>query len=215
MANTDVDVINPTTVERPLNQTQLKNLERLVVGDFTDLKATVTAEIETRLNKRLQAIEVQYANEDGLNKARTKLIELGRKMEDQLRAHHAKLVSEGFSLGPKADRYGNRISTASIAVSTGADGLQVAGKSEALSRAKAAAQRLQNSATRVLASNERKVLRLVLLQGISAQAALELINDLPEADDILSLVQQEMEANQSEDVEELFGNPKKVVPALD
>jgi hypothetical protein len=32
--------------EKPLNQTQLKNLERLVEGDFADLQDAVRADIE-------------------------------------------------------------------------------------------------------------------------------------------------------------------------
>ena len=204
---TEVDKAVETIREKPLNQTQLKNLRELVNGDFRDLQEEVAAEIDRRYRAKVAEIEEEYAKTADLDKARDKARDEVRKAEDKLVAALEKILNNP-SLTLES-RYGESKSVAgSVEVSFDADRIKQKGKDEAIKKADQAKHALEMAARRVMNREQRAVDRQCLLQGISAYGAHELIRDLPEAADILPLVSAEMQMKESEAMDLLMSDVK-------
>lgn len=189
--------------EKPLNQTQLKNLRELVDGDFGDLQQEVVDEIDRRLRTRLEQIDEQFRANADLEKARKVLRDdvartkerLVNKVAKQTEKNGIELLSNsGRSIAPEEI----------VQVSIETNRLKQKGRDEARNKAQEAADTLKQTARRVIAREQRQVDRQCLLQGISATGAHELIRDLPEAADILPLVSAEMATKESDAMSELM-----------
>lgn len=183
--------------EKPLNQSQLKNLKELVGGDFYDLRVTLETEVDNRLSRKEEAINTRYDEQADLGKARQKLVDEARKAEDKLRALVDKFKEQGIEV--REDRY-----TKLVAVSVQTEFLTQTGRAKELQAARRAAERMKNHIARVLSREERGIQRMVLLQGIGATGALELIRDLPAPEDILAMVAAELQATASDDLKTLM-----------
>lgn len=179
---------------KPMNQTQLKNLQKLVEGDFMDLMMKVRNDIERRKTERIREINEKYNDEKAVIAAQAKLRSAIEKARSQLQAVVDGLREKGFT-------------TTGQAVFTLQDQshyLQAVGRSEAVARVNSAAQRLHDVARNAISAERRKIERQILLQGITGQAAFEIINDMPDMKDVFALVQQEM-AEEPAVVAELLG----------
>lgn len=183
--------------EKPLNQSQLKNLKELVGGDFTDLRITLDTEVDNRLSKKEEAINAKFDKEADLGKAQQKLKDEARKAEDKLRALVEKFKEQGIEVA--TNRYHSVVE-----VSVQPEYLTQTGREKELRAAKDAAYRMKNHIIRVLSREERAIQRMVLLQGIGATGALELVRDLPEPADILTMVAAELQASASDDLKTLM-----------
>lgn len=188
-------------VEKPLNQTQLKNLRELVAGDFSELKGKVARDIDKRLKRKLDEIEEKYKDVANLEEARERLVNAQRQAEDALRKVVNKVTEDGklafVSVG------GNPIATP-FDVDVNVDRLRQVGKNEEVNKAKGAAQELKQAAFRVIDREERDIQRLCLLQAITSSAATTIINDLPKPEDVMPLIGAELMAESEEEMIELM-----------
>lgn len=205
---TEYDKAVETIREKPLNQTQLKNLRELVQGDFHDLEQEVMSEIDRRHRAKVAEIEDQFRQTADLDKAREKARDEVRKAEDRLRTALEKILdNESLALAP--DRYGNNDTLdAHLTVTFNPSKIQQKGRDEAIQKANEAKYALEMAAKRVMNREQRAIDRQCLLQGISAHGAHELIRDLPEASDILPLVSAEMQMKESEAMDLLMSDLK-------
>lgn len=178
-------------VEKPLNQTQLKNLRELVSGDFEELRAKVTRDIDKRLGKKKEEIEEKYKDVANLEEAREKLIQAKREAEDALR----EVVSEITRDGKLAflTHSGTPVAVP-FDVEVNHEALRQVGKKDELNRAENAARELKTAAIRIISREERSIQRLCLLQAITSSAATTIINDLPKPEDVMPLVGAELMA---------------------
>jgi hypothetical protein len=143
---------------------------------------------------------------DLARKHNEKLTKLAQQLEDEATALLAKLKDDGIV--PTLDRnyrqpqrpYSVTAGTAQASILL----LQIVGKDEAINRVNTAANRLRDTAVRVLNREQRSIQRQVLLQGITAFSAHTLIQDLPKAEDIIVLVQQELQMTSEDDIAELI-----------
>lgn len=199
-AVTSPDRVPAVAGGKPLNQTQLKNLEKLVMGDFNDLREQVNVEVDNRLSRKLEAVRSQYGDDGALRQARADLVALQRRMQDELEAFLQGLKARGIA------PWSHHQEVAGVRAAP--ETLRLEGLQQAERQLADAAFRLKATASRILAGAERKVLRAVLLQGITDVSAVELINDMPEADDIITLVKAELQTNRDTegDLELLFGD---------
>ncbi len=201
-SETESDKAVAVTREKPLNQTQLKNLRELVSGDFADLHQEVYAEIERRHRAKINEIEERYKDMANLDKARKELRDDMAKTYERLVAKVQKVLDkDGFTAGHLS-------AEGLVAVSIKVDSIVQDGKDEEIRKANEAKYALEMAAKRVLNREQRAVDRQCLLQGISAFGAHELIRDLPEAADILPLVSAEMQMKESEAMDLLMSDVK-------
>lgn len=191
-----------TIREKPLNQTQLKNLRELVNGDFCDLTEEVMNEIERRHRAKVNEIEERYKETADLDKARKALRDDAHRTYQRIVEKVRKTLEEdGFTAG-------NRSAEALVTVNVNTDWIVQDGKDEEIRKANAAKYALEMAAKRVLNREQRAIDRVCLLQGISTVGAHEIIRDLPEAADILPLVSAEMQMKESEAMDLLMSDVK-------
>lgn len=178
--------------DKPLNQTQLKNLQQLVAGDFEDLRTHILTDIDNRKSRRLQEVAAEYEDTTPVEKARQKLIDAQRKAEDAVnKAINDALKDPKVQVAPGYSVFGG--------IKLALDAIRLAGRKEALDGVEKASVRLKNTAIRILNAQERQVQRQVLLQGITAVGAQELIRDLPQREDIVALVELELSMGEGSD----------------
>lgn len=189
------------TTEKPLNQTQLKTLERIVQGDFEDLRQKLDLEIERRKDRKIAALD----NEDytkRIEAAREAIQEYGEQVRLQVTSHLEELAkTHGVDIF--GHRTGRRNAPPVIQVSINATSVDVAGVEQARSQIITAANDLRRTVYHVLDREHRKVTRQILLQGVTPGGATELLDDLPEMDDILTLVEMEADIESSESLKAL------------
>lgn len=179
----------PAANEKPMNATQMKNLQAIVAGDFDDLKAAVRADIDKRLGARLRYISETYDSPESINAAWLKIRELTAELHERVGELEASLREGGFTWSGMLI---NVASTSQLNLSEGVNLKQ---------RANQAAERLRAAAFRVIDKEKRKIDRTILLQGITGMAAQTILDDMPEAEDIVRLVIAELQ--DSADLEEL------------
>lgn len=187
---------NAITREKPLNQTQLKNLREVVSGDFQDLQEQVRVEVNRRAEAKKEEIRERYRDVASLEEARQKVTDLVRKFEDEVE----ELKEEIRGTESLTIKEGRLI----IQVTGSPDSIKQEGLHEELAKIGRAADDVVQTANRVLAREKRTVDRQCLLQGISAFNAHQLINDLPTAEDILPLVNTEIALHSGESMAALF-----------
>lgn len=191
--------------EKPLNQTQLKNLRELVQGDFRDLGEEVTAEINRRHRAKVSEIEERYRETADLDKARKMLRNEASKARERLVKKVEEILNkDGFAARRNASA--EKLVTLDVDV----DEIVQDGKDEELRKANDARSALTTAANRVMNREQRAIDRQCLLQGISAAGAHELIRDLPQAADILPLVSAEMQMKESEAMDLLMSDVKSL-----
>lgn len=203
--STEVAIVDATTpgtgvavVEaKPLNQTQLKNLQALVDADFKDLSSEIFNEIDQRTSRKIEDIRTKFADQDSLvykiqDEANAILREYEQKANEAVRKlaekHKATYVSpiNGLALRPN-----------SIVLANDRD--------KQIQRVQSASQRLRAQAAVILGREQRKIARAVLLQGITAQSAVSLIDQLPNVASIMEAVKAETAATNGDDIATLLG----------
>lgn len=193
------DLVSIDQTEKPLNATQMKSLKQLVEGDFRDLDSRVTNMIESRLSLQIQEIEKKY--EDAERRAETIRQSLREKVEEMKSNAQEFLVKAMSSDDLEFTGYNREL----IHVTVNDDHLKVVGKDKEISEAREAARRLRMTAQTVIGRQERASQRQILLQGIGAISAIELLNDLPDADDVMTMVMSELEMTNESDLSVLMG----------
>lgn len=189
----------PVTVEKPLTATQMKSLKQLVEGDFRDLHSRVVNMIDSRLSRQIQAIERKY--EDAERRAETIRQSLREKVEEMKSNAQEFLVKAMSSDELEFTGYNREL----ISITVNTDHLKVVGKDQEIRDAREAANRLRMTAQTIISRQERVSQRQILLQGIGALSAIELINDLPEAEDVMTMVMSELEMTSEDDLNVLMG----------
>lgn len=182
---------------KPLNQTQLKNLQALVDADFKDLSSEIFNEIDQRTSRKIEDIRTKFADQDSLvykiqDEASAILREYEQKANDAVRKlaekHKATFVApiNGLALRPNAIILAND-------------------RDKQIQRVQSASQRLRAQAAVILGREQRKIARAVLLQGITAQSAVSLIDQLPNVASIMEAVKAETAATNGDDIATLLG----------
>jgi hypothetical protein len=184
--------------EKPLNQSQIKNLRELVHGDFQDLHIQVEDEIERRLKARLDEIEEKFSKTESLEAAQERLRQAGREAEDRLRSLVSELTKGDIEV--ETTRYNKSI----VAVEVDVDLLVQKGRGQAENKANAAASRLKTTAYRLLAREQRGIERTVLLQGITSGSAQQILDDMPASEDVMTLIAGEMQMVSEDDIKALI-----------
>lgn len=189
------------TGEKPMTATQMKNLERLVMMDFDDLQEKVLSDITQRYTRKMEAIDAKF----GDNKAvRTALNEANKFVDDmnaKTKDFYEALVEKHSGL--KFPEYVGTFFTNGGQLSVKAVPEQV-GREEARQRLLSARNRVEDMALTILGRERRKVQRLVLLQGVTPSAAQELLNDLPDGQDVMTLLQSELALANQDDIDVLM-----------
>lgn len=195
------------TTEKPLNQTQLRNLQELVAGDFSDLSRESLAMINQRASRRKEAIIKSYDDttkrEAEMNEAITRYCE-----EEQARINAVvlKMIEEsgGASTTERPVTVAMR-QPAKIANDMAAE----------LTALDNATGRLREQSNIVIARERRAIERSILLQGIVASAAQTIINDLPKIEDVLGLVAESTAATHADDIRIVLGlEPGDELPTM-
>lgn len=187
--------------EKPLSPTQQKNLKEILEGDFADLREQTAYEINRQLNARLAEIDEEYGDQTKVQRARTKLQRAAEKAQTALQKVADEVEQSGVTLhgGYERQRPGHKM----FAVQVYTDSLLIQGKEEAEVKARRAAQNIKATADLVINRRYREAQRQVLLCGITAPTAAEIVNDLPDADVIISEVTAALATNNEADVKEL------------
>ena len=193
----------------PLNQTQLKNLQKLVDADFDDLRDQVLNELKQRFSRRTQEVQKQcQVYDDKASAIRTSvsafLREEAEKLENKARALIGKSGAEvlGVSVLSHPCQINPHVEI------TIAGGQTVRAATDEVHEAYS---RLRNQITVTIDRERRKVTRLVLLQGITATAATDLIASLPQPQNIYALVQAETAESHAEDIATLMGAKSSII----
>lgn len=188
----------PAVVDnKPMNQTQLKNLQKLVDIDFNELHSQVIGDIHLRASKRKEQIEAAHSAKDpGLSKMQKKVAAWEEKVRTDAGALQAEMNESGFGLPNGAVLHIPSPASYSIVRLN---------KNEELLRVRRAESRLTEIASNLMGREKRKIDRVILLQGITGAGAQSIIDDMPELRDIFALVQAEMQ-NHEDDVVELLGD---------
>jgi len=173
----------PAIVERPLNATQLKALERIVNADLDDAQAALFRQLDEQYEARLVAVRAEYNDQKMLAAASVAQTALTRQIEDDIvRAWDRLAEAHPKALLPRpalrAHRQGGTV--------------EPKGLSEALRELMVARNTLRSEVATTIDAERRQLTRQVLLQGVTNLAAAELVNDTPSAEDILGLVQQRL-----------------------
>lgn len=201
--STDIEVAAPPAAQPPavpappdraLNSTQQKNLQKIVEGDFSDLRERVVYEINQQLDRRTKTIDAKYDDRKKLDDAKKKLKAAVEKAREQLRKAVENIEASGVSVA---------VGGYPVEVKVYEWMLVVEGKAVEVDAAVNAAQRLRSTSSLVLNRREREAQRAVLLSGITTQTAADLINGMPKAADILGEVQAEMAVNNEDDLKAL------------
>lgn len=190
MASTEVAL-----PERPMNQTQLKNLQKLVDGDFTDLHAQVSRFIRGLRDKRLAELQKKYEPIESSQKAQELLNQFQAKADAELTGLAAKLGKLGFRFRPG---YGPDMRVRR-------DYLEQVGFSEEQSKINQAANRVTQAANDVIGAEHRKVNRVVLLQGVTGEKAQSILDAMPSVESVMEQVKEALTEYQ-EDLNTLNGN---------
>lgn len=189
-----------THTDKPLNQTQVKNLKEIALGDFEDLRARVFQELDDRKEQKLKEIDERYKGFD-TDAEEEKLHQLQRKLEDEIRQALNDLNNRGYSV--QAQRYG-RPYTVEIGVDVHHDK-----RENERRKVQKAHKNLSNRAANIINREHRATERVILLQSITSDAAMEILKDLPTAEDVLPLIASEMMTESNEDdVKTLIGDVK-------
>lgn len=183
--------------DKPLTQVQQGNLQKIIYGDFADLRERTAYEIRQQLDARLAEIEKQLADNRKVEAGKKKLT----AAHDRAQAILDKADAEVRATGLVLESHGNVLPFFTLSVCT--VGLQLDGRAAAVQRAHNAANRVQRTADLVINRREREANRQVLLSGISAPNAADLVNGLPKSADILGEVTAEIAINNEEDLREL------------
>lgn len=181
--------------ERPMNQTQLKNLQKLVDGDFGDLQAQVSRFIRGLRDKRLAEIQKKYEPIESNQKAQELLNQFQAKMDTEMANLGTKLAKLGFRFRPG---YG-------IDLRVRRDYLEQVGLSEEQKKINQAAQRVSGAANDVIGAEHRKVNRVVLLQGVTGEKAQSILDAMPSVESVMEQVKEALTEYQ-EDLNTLNGN---------
>lgn len=169
----------PAIVERPLNATQLKTLERIINDDLNEASAELLRQIDEQHAARVEAIHAEYNNQSVLSTANTAQTALIRQFEDDITNAWQRLAEAH----PKVQFTKPTLSM------RGVHDLQLRGYNEAITEANEARRILRAEVGATVERERRALTRQVLLQGVTNLAAAELVNDTPNAEDLLNTVQ--------------------------
>jgi hypothetical protein len=199
MPDTDKDKAPGTAVERanvekPLNQTQMKNLERIVMGDFDELESRLKRELDKKHAERIRSINDRYGDDNTLREARLGCERLGNDLREQINAFMESLAEQ--NLKPK--RY-----NAVISVTISPANLELVGHGEAINKAQTAYQRLQNIVRERMASYRRMATRKLLLQTVHPQSTSAILDDMPGYEEVVRQIMRALEEDGSADLDEL------------
>lgn len=175
-------ISEPAIVERPLNATQLKALERIINDDLTDARAELLRQIDEQHAARIEAIHAEYNNQSVLSTANTAQTALIRQFEDDITNAWQRLAEAH----PKVQFTKPTLSLRGI------HDLQFKGYSEAIIEANEARGTLRREIEATVDRERRSLTRQVLLQGMTNLAATELVNDTPNAEDLLNAVRERL-----------------------
>ena len=190
---------NGLVVDRPLNQTQVKNLTTIVEGDMANLQAKVKEDIDRRLRQRLTEIEAQYGATTGWEQWQAKYTKLADDFRKQIAAIEQQVVQAGFQAS------GPGITVTTSGGMYNASFWKREGADEAAKRVRNAAQLMNEAVARIVARETHKVKRAILLQSLpGGPSAIEILSDLPSADDLLELIRAELAEKDADLVAELL-----------
>lgn len=199
MSSTDVVVR-----EQPLSATHIRNLERIVKGDFEDLKSSLRMQLHKRFNEKVAALSNRFADEQQRQLAANAFGAALALLRDRAHVAMEKLAGEypdvdftgwRFEVQPLQTN-GTYRSQQNIPNSKGYDA--------AYRRLNNAHQRLQGLVETLVDREHRKVERSILLQGVTGSAAADILADMPKAEDILSLISDDLAETASEDLKVLM-----------
>jgi hypothetical protein len=200
-ASTDIEVS-----AKPLTATQLRNLQQLVDLDFNDLRERLNNDLTQQQSRRLSALN------EALHTDVERIAEVNTLMQDEITRTRDALNAR---LGAIAKKHGMQWNTAfpcKVELQPSAT-FMTPEKSAAVTAKNKLADaffRVLNEVLTTVNREHRKVTRMVLLQGISAQGAAEIINDLPNPDDILSIVQSSAALTHEDDIKTILGENKSL-----
>lgn len=187
----------PTFNEKPLNATQTKNLERIVEGDFKDVFDQVMLSLDRRRQDLFDEIDEEYRElEERAIQVKADLQAKANSFMETMAEYAEELKGEGFVFA-SVDEYrgaGGREVRKVNPVAVTVFSVGVDGKQEKREKTSSAITALKDTARTIIAREQRRSMRDVLLRGVTPSAAQELVADLPEAEDILTLVEAEMQA---------------------
>ena len=191
------------SVPKPLNQSQLKNLQSIVDLDFKDLREQLSNELAQQFSRRKSQIEERIATDKQRSETvNAEVVAVINKATDDLNAKLLALASKrGMQWRINADGPMAHFNWKPANLITPA---QLDAQAE-LEKLQAAFTRLKAEVTTTVNREHRKVTRVVLLQGVTAQGAQEIVADLPNPQDILTLVQASTELTHAEDIKLLMG----------
>lgn len=195
------DKVPATVPDKPLTPTQQKNLEKILEGDFADLREQTAYEINRQLDARLAEIDAEFGDTKKLKAAKDKLLKAAVKAQAALDKVAEEIEATGV-IFPRREYHANKM----YALTTHADSLIVEGKDDARYKAQHAADSIKSTAALVINRRHREAQRQVLLSGISAPAAADIVNSMPNAADIIGEVRAEVAVNNEADLDELHLN---------
>lgn len=203
MPNTPNDTGSEIVIanEKPLNQTQAKNLREIIAMDFRDLEAEVKLSVDKQLNARLKTIAAQYGTD--------------AELEEATREVHAMLASFRAQAEEARQRWAEKNIRASSTIGNGTPLWSLAanpsclvrsGHTEAKARAHDAATRLKQMAIATINRNKSIAERSILLQTLSGAAASELLSDVPTVGELMDMVMERLGTEGMDEIQELMGS---------
>lgn len=186
--------------DKPMNQTQLNNLKKLIQVDFDNLTAQLDVELNQKLAKRIKSIEAKYAKEVGrVDVARNEVALFQERVRQEAKKLKEKFIKDGVLRAGFGDDGWEVVYTPPQG--NAYRYLAVQGRDEEVSRVQHAYQRLWGIAKNMIDQEKRKYDRLVLLQGITAGPAAELLAAVPTVDVLISNIAEQIQKFTADDAD--------------
>lgn len=199
--------------DKPLNQGQAKNLQKIVELDFEDLRAKVFGDIERMLHDKLQKLD-ELSNQDEADRMTTAVLAALTSTLNSANETFQEFLDQAIDANPGLDFSGIQrypvLKNGSIAsVKPGMERAKI--------RVQKAASNLRKTASSVISKRQREIERLILVQTISHASATELLNDMPDPEDIVAQVREALNDQNTDDIDVLMSddfNPRSYVEAV-
>lgn len=186
----------PQLPTKPLNQTQVRNLTKILEGDFDSLLFGIQQMIRAKHTQRTKEIAAKYGDDDALTATRRECEELGNELNLRIREWEDTLVPKGIQCTRGA----------ALEVRQNSYHLHYIGNDHALTQVNKARDNLMRMATDYVQQLKRQAERTVLVASVTGSVATNLLGEIPSASDALEAVLAQLEEHGGDDVQMLVGD---------
>jgi hypothetical protein len=169
--------------DKPMTQADRRALEKLVRNDFESARLELNRSVQSFRQSENDRVLAEYAlKEEKVDAANERAMAFKRRVEDEWRALAAELAEEGFepTTGHGTYRAGQDYASFSVP-----QVWQARGKAAALQDARTKADEAYTRAINELDLKRSQVERQVLIASITNQVALDVLDSIPKAAELL------------------------------